>query len=168
MANTIAAFCDDPDWLEVEAHLPRALAEEYVESLKDHRLIALRLQLTDLMFEYEAYQDANRDLNQVYWDVFERFMLLTRHDNSRPWAVRSEFVDAPVTSQDELTADIIAAQTIAYLRDQYGALFNGADTRAFLEQNYFRFGSRYDWPELLERGTGEPLNHRHLLAAMGS
>jgi Zn-dependent M32 family carboxypeptidase len=30
-----------------------------------------------------------------------------------------------------------------------------------------RFGSRYPWEELLERGTGEPLNPQYLIAQLG-
>ncbi len=167
MAGIVAAFCDAPEWLETQAHLPNELATAYASSVKQQRLIALRRSLANMMFEYEAYQDANRDLNELYWSVYGENVGMPLHEQSRPWADLNALIDQPLTLSDELTADMIVAQTIAFLERNYQSLLDPTMTRAFLEQNYFRFGGRRDWHELIDRGTDEPLNHKHLLAWLG-
>ena len=167
MAGIMAAFCDDPEWLETYAHLPIELATEYSSALERQRLIALRSLLTNLMFEYEAYQNANRDLNELYWNLYKEHVGLLRHEQARPWADLNALIDQPLTMSDDLKADMIVAQSLAFLEENYKSLLNPTMTRAFLEQNYFRFGGRRDWQELLDRGTDEPLNYRHLLSSLG-
>jgi peptidyl-dipeptidase A len=59
---------------------------------------------------------------------------------------------------------MIAAQTISYVKQKYGPIVDNPDFGVFLRENYFRFGARYDWRELLERGTGEKLDPKYLIA----
>ena len=73
----------------------------------------------------------------------------------------------PVKLQAALYGDMIAAQTKAYLDKQYGGLLGNSEAYSFLVQNYMRFGSRYPWEELLERGTGERLNPQFLFVRLG-
>ena len=65
---------------------------------------------------------------------------------------------------NKLVAKIIAAQSVNYMNDYLGQPVDNLRTSAFLIQNYYRFGSRYSWTELLERGTGEKLNPEHLIS----
>jgi hypothetical protein len=167
MAGILAALCDDPQWLETHAHLPAELAQEYSSSQINQRVIGLRRLLVDLMFEYEAYQNANRDLNELYWNLQDDFVGLPRHEQTRPWGVLSGLIDQPLTMSDELMADMIVAQSLAFIDRNYKSLIDPQMTRAFLEQNYFRFGGRRDWTELLDRGTDEPLNFEHLMTSLG-
>jgi hypothetical protein len=114
------------------------------------------------MFEYEAYRSPNRDLNSLYWNLFEKFTDMPRHDDLTPWAAREELVSKPLDSHSRLLARIIAVQTKSYLEDNYGSIVGNPEIKSFLVQNIFRFGNRYPWQELLERGTGEPLSPAYL------
>jgi peptidyl-dipeptidase A len=119
------------------------------------------------MFEYEAYTNPDRDLNKLYWDLYERYVMLPRHDDMRAWAAVTHFTTHPIYLQNYLFADIIAAQTLAYLhRGGLNLAFDNS-AGAFLVQDYLRFGGRYRWKELLERGTGEPFNPERYLSQMG-
>ena len=73
----------------------------------------------------------------------------------------------PIELQAALYGDMIAAQTEVYLENQYGGLLSNREAYSFLVQNYMRFGSRYPWKELLERGTGEQLNPKYLVDRLG-
>jgi hypothetical protein len=143
------------------------MVTEFLWEDRERSIVLLRLQLVDLMFEYEGYKNPHRDLNELYWGLFERYMLLPRHDDIKPWAATIELIDRPLALHNDLLGRIIAAQTLAYLRRTSGVVVGNAETRSFLVQNYFRFGSRYDWRELLQRGTGESLNPKYLLALPG-
>ncbi len=163
MAQIIAALCDERQWLKEYPHLPPSLVEQFLIAKQERDIIGLRTTLVRLYFEYEAYQNPNRDLNKLYWDLFEKYMLLPRHEDIKPWAAIIHYTTHPVYLHNYLIADIITAQTMDYLEENYSSIVDNPTIGAFLVQNYYRFGSRYDWRELLERGTGEKLNPTYLL-----
>ena len=150
------------EWLTRYAAVPAGVADEYRQAHIRHRVIGLRQLLLLARFEMEAYRDPNRDLNKLYWDLFEHIMRLPRHDDLKPWANEPSFVSAPVSVQNDLVGQLIAAQTIAFVERSYGEVVGNPTIAAFVTQNYLRFGSRYPWQELLKRGTDQALNPDHL------
>ncbi|MBU2652500.1 MAG: hypothetical protein KKA81_16360, partial [Bacteroidetes bacterium] len=130
-------------------------------------VIYLRLTLTRLMFEYEAYTNPGRDLNKLYWELFERYMMLPRHEDVKAWASVIHYTTHPVYLHNYLYADMISAQTLNFLTGLYGDLIDNRAVRSFLVQNYYRFGSRYPWRDMLERGTGEKLDPKFFIERLG-
>jgi peptidyl-dipeptidase A len=167
MAQTVAALCDEKNWLEKYAGIPKGLIDRHIVAKKERDIVYLRTTLMRLYFEYEAYVNPNRDLNKLYWDLFEKYLMLPRHDEIKPWAAIIHYTTHPVYLHNYLIADIIAAQTVNFLKRNYGTVIDNPMVGSFLVQNYFRFGSRYDWRELLERGTGEKLNPKYLTERLG-
>ena len=167
MAQIAAALCDERSWLETYPHMPAEVINRYITAKHEQDIIYLRTTLMRLYFEYEAYANPNRDLNKLYWDLFEKYLKLPRHDEIKPWAAIIHYTTHPVYLHNYLIADIIAAQTINFLKRNYGTVVDNPMVGSFLVQNYFRFGSRYDWRELLERGTGEKLNPNYLIDRLG-
>lgn len=164
MAQIFTSMLDEPEWLNRYARIPSNLIEQYERSLEEQNLITLRQLLVTLYFELEAYQNPGRDLNKLYWDLVEQYMYLPRHDDLAPWASVSEFTAQPVYLQNYLYADMITAQTVAFLHETYGPLTQSQTTRSFLVQNYFRFGAKYEWRELLKRGIDAELDYRYYAA----
>ena len=158
MAQTLAALVRDSVWLVNYGHLSPQLASKYLKLRQEQDIIYLRSQLVRLVFEFEAYNNPNRDLNQLYWDLVDRYLFTPRHLDIKPWAAVIHFTTHPVYLQNYLLADMISAQSLEYVREQYGPPVDNIAFRSFLNQNYFRFGSRYPWEEMLERGTGKPLS----------
>ena len=156
-AQIFAALVTDSLWLAKYAHLPPELITTYKAARQRQDVIYLRSQLVRLHFEFEAYSDPNRDLNQLYWDLVDRYMFVPRHEDIKPWAAVIHYTTHPVYLQNYLYADLIASQSLAYLYDRYDHIVDNPSFKSFLNQNYFRFGSRYPWQELLERGTGKKL-----------
>ena len=93
-------------------------------------------------------------------------MRLARHDDIVPWASDMELAANPISRQNQLLGEVIAAQTRAYLTLVNGSVVGNPETRSFLLQNYMRFGARYPWLELLERGTGEEFSAEPLIAEL--
>jgi peptidyl-dipeptidase A len=147
--------------------MPVEVIDRYIAAKQERGIIYLRTTLMRLYFEYEAYSNPNRDLNKLYWNLFEKYLKLPRHDEIKPWAAIIHYTTHPVYLHNYLIADIIAAQTINFLKRNYGTVVDNPMVGSFLVQNYFRFGSRYDWRELLERGTGERLNPKYLINRLG-
>lgn len=167
MARSIAALCNDDQWLINYAGLPLSLVESYKKVKMEQSIMRLRMTLVNLMFEYEVYSNPNRELNKLYWDLFEHYMMLPRHDDIKPWAATIEFTTHPVSLQNYLYADIIAAQIVNRIEQQYTNLSDNKAIGPYLTQNYFRFGARYDWSDLLNRGTGEKLNPDYFIKHFG-
>ncbi|MDH4156475.1 MAG: M3 family metallopeptidase [candidate division Zixibacteria bacterium] len=165
--DLIASLTADRAWLEEYAGIPTALLSKYLEARKQQDIIDLRTLLLRLHFEYEAYTNPNRDLNRLYWDLFERYLLLPRHDDLQPWAALAAYVTQPVYLQNYLYADMVVAQTLSFLEKNYGRVTDNPTTGSFLVQNYLRFGGRYDWRELVRRGTDEELNPQYLTQRLG-
>jgi len=167
MARITAGFMQREEWLTAYAGVPPSVAQAYLEERRERDIIDLRSRLLQLMFEYEAYRNPNRDLNRLYWDLFEQYMLLPRHEDTYPWASIIHYTTHPVYIHNYLYADIIAAQTFHALEEMYGDIVGNEAFSSFLNQNYFRFGARYEWRDLLERGTGERLDPEHLIRSLG-
>ena len=167
MENIFALIAKDAAWLQKYVPVPAGLIERYRAARQEWNLVNLRLSLVSLEFELEAYKNPRRDLNKVYWDIFEKYTSLPRHDDLKPWATDLNYVNQSLAYQNLLLADMIAAQTLAYLEKNNGTVVGNYETRSFLNQNYFRFGSRYHWREMIQRGTGEELNPRYLLSDLG-
>jgi len=167
MAQTIAALCNDEEWLTGYAGLPQSLVESYNVAHNEQNIIRLRMTLVDLMFEYEAYTNPNRDLNKLYWDLFERYMMLPRHDDIKPWATVTKYVMQPASMPNHLIGEMISAQIVYEIKQQYTSLSDNTAIGSYLNQNFFRFGIRYNWRDLLERGTGEKLNPEYLVRGLG-
>lgn len=167
MAQIWASLVDEKGWLQQYGHLPASLIDRHLASLRDREIIYLRTTLARLHFEFEAYQNPNRNLNTVYWDLFERYMDLPRHDDIKPWAAAIHYTTRPGYLQNYLYADMITAQTLDFIQKNYTSMVNNPTVGSFLIQNYFRSGSRYKWPELLKRGTDSELNPQFLVEKLG-
>ncbi|MBD3402726.1 hypothetical protein GF420_07510 [candidate division GN15 bacterium] len=167
MAEFFGLFADDARWLSEYAGLPEQVTADYISARRDLVLIELRQALVQQYFEIEAYSDPNQDLNLLYWRLWENHMLLPRHDDLKPWATQLDYVIAPASTKDRLLGRIIAAQTWDYLERFNGSVLDNRDTRSFLIQNYYRFGRRYGWPELVKRGTGETIDPSFLVKHLG-
>ncbi len=167
MAQTLAAFLNDRSWLITYAHVPASIADAYLSAKKEADIVYLRTTLMRLQFELEAYQNPQADLNKLYWNLFEKYLMLPRHENIYPWASIIHYTTHPVYLHNYLYADIIAAQNIKYLDENYGSYVANSNTKSFLVQNYFRFGAKYNWRELLKRGTDSKLKPEYLIESLG-
>lgn len=163
MGQLLASMTTDPTWLAKYAHMPPDLIESFIESNREEEIIYLRTTLHRLQFEYEAYQNPNRDLNQLYWDLFEKYMMLPRHEELRPWASIIHYTTHPIYLQYYLYADMITAQALDYIDNNYEGLVDRSTSGAYLMQNFYRFGSRYSWRSLVKRATDNELSPEYYL-----
>ncbi len=159
-----AHVCYRPEWLKTYGKLSDGAISRFGDAARSIELLSIRLMLVNARFEFEAYQNPNRNLNNLYWDMFAEYTSLPKHTDLSPWASCTGFLERPLTHGAHLQSAVIAAQTMDYVVDNYGGVADNADIRAFLVQNYFRFGSRYPWRELVERGTGQGVSPHHLIA----
>lgn len=163
MARIITGLTELSDWRRKYAGMPEPLVLALQTQCDFRHLYNLRMALLNTTFERALYSDPFADMKQVYGDLFEKYMMFPLDGDYYPWVAQIDFIAHPVSLQNDLLGDCIAAQTYHYLSDKYGAVLDDQHTREFLVQNYYRFGSKDDWQTLLERGTGEKLQAGYYL-----
>lgn len=168
MGEIMSAMIVDSLWLSQIAGIPVGFITQFRKAQTEQEIIYIRTMLANIQFTYEAYLNPERDLNRLYWDIYQKYTGLPRHDDIIIWATIPEFRNDPIIPARELVAKTIAAQSVNYMTSYFGPLTNNYNTSSFLIQNYYRFGSRYSWSELLQRGTGERLSPTHLKKYLGS
>jgi peptidyl-dipeptidase A len=153
----------DPEWLVQiagrDASVVAELEPELRRSDAAQSLIFARWVPVVTYFERELYSDPEGDLNARWWDLVERFQLLTRPpDRDAPdWAAKIHVAAAPVYYQNYLLGDMLASQLIRTCLDECGGIVGNAEAGRLLKERVFKSGSLMRWDALIEEATGRPL-----------
>jgi peptidyl-dipeptidase A len=120
-------------------------------------------------FERELYKNPKQDLNALWWDLVERYQMVSRPTgrDEPDWASKIHVVSAPAYYHNYMLGELLASQLDHYIQTQ---ILNGRDGRVpinnrrevgtYLIENVFRPGKRYHWDRLIREATGEPLSPR--------
>jgi oligoendopeptidase F len=162
MAQIIAGFLYQPEWLKKYTKIPDELIKKIKKMKREDELLSLRSSLLRLNFEYQAYLNPTQDLNKLYWNLYEKYVLLPGHPEIYSWSSLIYYTTHPVYLQNYLLADLIQAQTFAYLKSKNGSMVSNPKIKEFLLENYFKPGASISWDILVEKATGEPLSPKYL------
>ena len=161
------------DWMQamelVEGSQAKEIDEATWQMLRAQELVFSRWTQVMLHFERGMYDDPEQDLNALWWNLKEKYQLLTRPDgrDEPDYAAKIHTVIAPVYYHNYMMGSLFASQVHrAMVTDILGV---EADLRAshysgnrafgqWMSERIFKPGARYDYDELLERATGNPLN----------
>jgi peptidyl-dipeptidase A len=153
----------DPEWLTAVAGVDPAAVTAATPALAERRLTTMlafaRWVLVMTNFERGLYADPDADHDTAWWDLVERFQLLTRPDgrHAPDWAAKVHVALAPVYYQNYLLGELVASQLQATLFERFGGIVGRTDAGAFLRAQFFAPGWSCRWDELVERATGAPL-----------
>ena len=120
-----------------------------------------------LRFEMGMYADPGQDLNDLWWDLVEKYQLMTRPEgrNAPDYGSKIHIVSAPCYYHNYMLGQLFASQvhhTIArevLKAEPSGALYVGhRDVGDFMKEKIFAPGRLYPWNDLTRRITGEVLN----------
>jgi len=175
VAMLFGALGKDPEWMVAHAGADKARAAELAPAILEQRrreqLIFARWTLVMLHFEKALYEDPQRELNTLWWDLKERYQLLKRPPGRDlpDWAAKPHFTIAPVYYHNYMLGELFAAQLrhrLAELAADQGTsgrpgLQTGKQLGDFLRQEVFRPGKALKWPQFVRRVTGEPLTARY-------
>jgi len=161
MAVILERFATNPAWLKENTDLSKEEILRFVKADKAARLLRLRNLLALSNFEFLALENLNQDLNEL-WSKTQAKYLFVSENLTPQWAAQSIYTTHPVYYQNYILADVIAAQTENYLQKKYGRLLKNEEVSKFLIKNYYSPGASMDWPEKIERATGQKLNAKAL------
>jgi peptidyl-dipeptidase A len=123
-------------------------------------------------FERALYADPDQDLGQLWWDLVERYQLLTRPEGDRQydWASKIHVVSHPAYYHNYMLGELLASQLDHVIQTQVlqadggRVIVNGRrEVGDFLVDNVFRPGKRMHWDGLIKAATGEPLTPRYFV-----
>ena len=122
-------------------------------------------------FERALYRDPTQDLNRLWWDLVERFQLVTRpEDRDQPdWAAKIHFSTSPAYYQNYLLGEIVASQLQAHLLEATGgweSYVASPEVARFLNERLFSIGRTTDWRGAIEHATGRTLDVGPFLAEL--
>lgn len=159
----------NPKWAQALGVMDAAQAQAAAAEARAYQAFA-ELQFSRwtqvmLRFERGMYENPDRDLNKLWWDLVERYQSLRRPPGrSAPdYASKIHLVVAPVYYQNYMLGKLFAAQVheaiAKYVDTEPADTIYVADPRVgkFLIDKVFGPGARYDWNELTEFATGNKL-----------
>ena len=180
VAMLFGALAKNATWLVEYAGADKARLEKQAEQVLEQRrreqLIFARWTMVMLYFEKALYEDPSQDLNKLWWDMVERFQMISRPEerDAPDWAAKPHFTIAPVYYHNYMLGELFAAQLRSTLRGVAGhqgpvssLSYKGQKQfGAFFKEKIFLPSRRHPWPEFVKNATGESLNPKHFAAEL--
>ena len=144
----------------LSAEQARLVQERY--RLKN--LLDLRETIADSVFEFEAYANPGQDLDALYNRIYSRYIGVEMH-GTRPWAFDPFYSTGPIYLQSYVLAEMVGWQVHHALDRKFGREWD-AQTGAYLREKFFSRGGLLTLDQIMQEGTGEPLNPRYMIDSL--
>ena len=153
------------------------VSEKY---LRFQQVLFVRWVLVMYNFEKQLYADPDQDLNNLWWDLVEKYQLVKRPTGSvdAGWASKLHFTSAPCYYHNYMMGELLASQMHHYIVHKVFKLFTGcltADSDCdvsyvgekilgdYLREKVLGPGALYSWNDMIKRATGEPLTPKYFV-----
>jgi peptidyl-dipeptidase A len=171
VAMMFERFATEAEWLAafgVNVEQPDAFTAAGRRMRRDKLLIFSRWCQVMLRFEVELYRNPQQDLNQLWWDLVEKYQLVRRPENRNApdYASKIHVVSAPAYYHNYMMGQLFACQVHATIarevlnaQEPTTAVYT-RDPRVgeFMKAKVFAPGRSLPWNELTQHATGQPLN----------
>ena len=167
----------NPAWMQEMLGLSdeeRAKIEKVsTKYLQFQQILVARWVMVMYSFEKQLYADPDQDLDNLWWDLVEKYQFVKRPPGPADagWASKLHFTTAPCYYHNYLLGELLASQLHHYIvhnifgLDSDKGLSYVGDKRLgrYLKENIFAPGALYQWNEMITRATGEPLNPNYFV-----
>jgi peptidyl-dipeptidase A len=153
------------------------VSEKY---LRFQQVLFARWALVMYNFEKQLYADPDQDLNNLWWDLVEKYQLIKRPPGpvDAGWASKLHFTSAPCYYHNYMLGELLASQLHHYIVHKVFNLSTGRLTAEsdrdvsyvgkkmlgdYLREKVFGPGALYNWNDMIKRATGEPLTSRYFV-----
>ncbi len=171
VAQLFGEMTKNPVWLRDVLGVPEENMPGVIEAADEARvlqqLVFARWSLVMFHFEKALYADPGQDLNKLWWDLVEKFQLVTRPEgrNEPDWATKDHVVVAPVYYHNYVMGQMFKAQVIEALAKHTGkgnplevTFKDDEKAGEFMVQKVFKPGSSRHFMDLTQDITGEPFS----------
>jgi len=151
------------DTMSAPAFEVRPLRGEFRRRRAFELLLLVRWALVMVNFERALYADPdNPQLDDLWWELRTKYQLIDKPDDRQApdWAAQIKLALAPVTHQNHLYGELVAAQLNHTIEKGSGvtSLVDNLYAGEFLIGMIFERGASMRWDQLVEEATGEPLS----------
>ncbi len=153
------------------------VSEKY---LRFQQVLFVRWALVMYNFEKQLYADPDQDLNNLWWELVEKYQLIKRPPGpvDAGWASKLHFTSAPCYYHNYMLGELLASQLHNYIVHKVLKLSTGRLTSEsnrdvsyvgekilgdYLREKVLGPGALYHWNEMIKRATGEPLTTRYFI-----
>jgi peptidyl-dipeptidase A len=170
VANLMGRLATDPAWMLkmgiIDEKESQAISEESAKALRLQMLVFSRWVQVMYRFEKSMYENPDQDLNQLWWDMVEKYQLLKKPEgrNMPDWATKIHIALYPCYYHNYLLGDLLASQFYNYITTKVTDSKAFAGDKAvgdYLRKNVFLPGARYYWNDMIEKATGEKLTAKY-------
>lgn len=164
MAKMMGAMTLDRTWLIEVRGLTSSQADQIADAAHKRdtlgTIIFARWVMVVVNFERFMYEDPERDLDTLWWDLVEKYQFLKRpEDRTMPdWATKNHIALAPAYYQNYLIGDMMGAQWRHWVEAHLGKLIGNKAAGDFFREKVFGLGATLPWNDGLEAATDEKLN----------
>jgi peptidyl-dipeptidase A len=180
VAMMFERFAKSGDWaaeMGVEVPDVKAYNAAGARMRRDQLLIFSRWCQVMLRFEKALYENPDQDLNDLWWDLVEKYQGQHRPENRNApdYASKIHLVVAPAYYHNYMLGQLFACQvhrTIArevlHADDVTGAFYTKIPAVGkFMRERVFAPGRSLNWNDLTRHATGEPLGAEAFAAEFG-
>ncbi len=162
----------NPAWMHENVGISTAeeqkILKDSISYQRAYELIFSRWTLIMYEFEKSMYENPDQDLNKLWWNLVEKYQLITppQGRNEPDWASKIHLVNSPVYYHNYILGEMFASQVhYKLMRDILNASsqsYTGQkEVGQYLTDEVFAPGDTYNWNELTERATGEKLTAKY-------
>lgn len=136
------------------------------------QLVFSRWVLVVTNFEAAMYADPDQDLNELWWELVERYQQIRppeRPAGAADWAAKIHVALYPVYYHNYLLGQVFCSQLLASLQEQLGisSLLGHAEVGKVLQDKVFWPGDSLRWDALVRHATGAKLTPAPWAAEFG-
>ncbi|MHC4629128.1 MAG: gluzincin family metallopeptidase, partial [Planctomycetota bacterium] len=159
------------EMLDLSDYERRKIEQVSEKYLSFGQILFARWAMVMYNFEKQLYADPDQDLNNLWWDLVERYQLVKRPPGfaDAGWASKLHFTTAPCYYHNYMLGELLASQLHHHIVHEVFKLDSDEDVSYvgdkalgdYLSRKVLGPGARYHWNDMIERATGEPLRSKY-------
>lgn len=175
IAMIFGRFSSNPQWLKdmtgISEEEKMKIAETCFKTLRLEQLVFSRWAQVMYRFEREMYKNPDLDLNNLWWDLVEKYQMIKRPAgrNEPDWATKIHIATYPCYYHNYLLGELLASQLYYHIvgniikSDDYKfqSFAGNKEVGDYLRSQIFAPGNRWYWNEMIEKATGEKLTAKY-------
>lgn len=160
IANTMAEFIHNPDWLKTIGALPPDEVKRGLPLIKKAEAFELRSQLVDALTELELYHNPAGDIGGYERRLRKEILGVDTPQASQSWWAASPYLlDYPVYQENYIIASMISENVQDAMVEKFGPQpWTKLEAGTWLKDTFLAPGQSNSWQEKLQAGTGKPLD----------
>lgn len=170
VANFFGRLATDPEWMNymgvIDEKEKEKISEDALNAFRLQQLVFSRWAQVMYRFEKSMYEDPEQDLNQLWWDIVEKYQMVEKPEgrDMPDWATKIHIALYPCYYHNYLLGEMLASQFTSYINTSVTKGETGTDMKSlgeFFKAAVFMPGARYQWNEMIEKATGEKLTAKY-------